>query len=57
MSEADHSRQSASSGALLWEGLERAENVHIPFTFSLILSLDAVNYVPRAANDSFSMRI
>lgn len=50
--EADRSRHWASRRSLLWEGLERAESVHIPFTFSFILfSIDLSN-AARGANDS-----
>lgn len=46
----------STSGSLLWEGLERADNVHIPFTFSLVLSSDDLIMFRVREKDSFSMR-
>lgn len=44
--------QPSLSQQSIWEGLERAESVHIPFTFSFILfSIDLSN-AARGANDS-----
>lgn len=54
MREAARSRHSNSSCSLFWEGLEREENVHFPFTIYFIESPGTQNYATRE-NKSFSI--